>query len=229
LGDSRPRRVVLKVSGKIINPDNPRLVGEYAGLLGRVRGEGVEVAVVVGGGPIARRYIEAARSVGASRSMMDILGIEASRLNARLLIAGLWPLAYPVPPRSIHGFLEAYSTGRIVVCGGFQPGQSTAGTAALVAEAMGADLLVLATTVHGVYDRDPRRHRDARLLRRLTYEEFRRVVEQSVEPGHYELLDPLAVSVLVRSGIPCRVVYGFEPGRVYRALLGGDEGSLITP
>ena len=222
-------RAVVKISGKHIDPAKPGLVEAYARVLRGLAAEGLLAAVVVGGGGVARSYIEAARAAGLSnRGLLDMLGIEAARLNARLLAYLLQPLAHPEPPRSLWEAVERASTGRLVVAGGFQPGQSTAAVAALLAEALGAELLVLATTVEGVYTSDPRRDPSARLIPRLSYRELLRVMEQSVEPGRYELLDPLAVSILERSGIPTRVVDGSDPGNVERAVRGGEVGSLVA-
>jgi len=223
-----PHVAVVKISGKHVNPEKPVLVARYAEVLRRLHGEGYRLAVVVGGGRVARDYIAAAGVVGVNRGLRDALGIEAARLNARLLAYALHPLAYPEPPRSLWEALEAAATGRIVVAGGFQPGQSTAGVAAVLAEAMGADILVLATTVAGVYTGDPRREPGARLLERLSYGELRRVLRQSVEPGHYELLDPLALAIVERSRIPVRVVDGSDPGNVARAVHGEEVGSLVS-
>lgn len=224
-----PAAIVVKISGKHVNPDKPSLVREYAQALTGLHLEGYRLAVVVGGGPVARRYIEAAAAAGANHTHMDLLGIEAARLNARLLAYAMQPHAYPEPPRSIHDALEAAATGRIVVAGGLQPGQSTAAVAALLAEALDARLLVVATTVQGVYTSDPRRHPEARLIRELSYRELRRVMEQSMEPGRYELLDPLAVGILERSRIPARILDGSNPQNVVRAARGEPVGSLVKP
>jgi uridylate kinase len=222
------RQVVVKISGKLVGPDNVELVRGYADMLAGLYDEGYRVAVVTGGGRTARLYIDAAGRLGANKSLQDLLGIEASRLNARLLIYALSDRAYPEPPRSLWEALEAFATGRIVVCGGFQPGQSTTAVAALLAEALSADLLVIATTVAGVYTADPQREPSAKLIPRLSYEEYRQVISQSVEPGRYELLDPLALMVVERSRIPVRVVDGSDPENVARAVRGEDVGSLIS-
>jgi uridylate kinase len=221
--------VVVKISGKLAGPDKAELIMEYARMLRKLYLEGYKLAVVVGGGETAREYIKAAEKLGANKSLQDILGIEAARLNARLLIYALEHYAYPEPPRSLWEALEAFATGKIVVCGGFQPGQSTTAVAAILAEALSAKLLVVATTVAGVYTADPRREPSAKLIPRLSYDEYRRVISQSVEPGRYELLDPLALSIVERSKIPVRVVDGNNPENVAKAVKGENVGSLITP
>jgi len=208
------RRVVVKISGHLINPDNIGLVLRYGECLRKLRGKDVALAVVVGGGVYARKYISAARSLGASESLCDILGVHVTRANALLLISAIGlDHTYPEPPRSVEEFFKASATGKIVVTGGFEPGQSTAAVAALVAEAFGADVLLLATRVEGVYDKDPRVHRDAKLLREVTIAQLREILSktQSMKAGSYELLDPLALAVIERSKIPVIVFNGSKP------------------
>ena len=221
-------KVVVKISGKILTPDNIELVKSYANILKELWEKGILKAVVVGGGSLSRTFIKAAKELGTSKSMQDILGLEASRLNARLLISGLEPYAYPEPPRSIHEVLIASSSGKLVICGGLQPAQSTATVAAIIAELLGANKLVLASAVNGVYSADPRHNPGARLLRRITYSELSKVLSTSLEPGRYELLDPYAVSILRRSKIKTHVVNGFKPENVVKAALGDTSiGTII--
>jgi len=210
--------VLLKVSGKIINPDNPELVKRYADVVRKLVDEGMRIAIVVGGGPYARRYIECVRSLGVSESMADVVGIEVSRLNALLFACALGDVAYRPIPRSLDDVERAWSSGRVVVMGGLQPGQSTAGTAAVVAELLGIKLILYASDVDGVYDRDPRIHRDARKLDIVTVDELRSVLRQRYEAGGYELLDPVALGIVKRAGIEVIVFNGMDPDNVFRAL-----------
>ena len=89
---------------------------------------------MLGEAPIARHYISHARSSGADESTLDELGIEISRLNAKLLIYALKNKAYSHPPTTLQEVKHAVDDGLIVVAGGLHPGQSTNGTAALIAE-----------------------------------------------------------------------------------------------
>ncbi len=227
------RRVVLKISGHLINPDNIGLVLRYGEYLRKLRGEGLALAVVVGGGVYARKYISAARSLGASESLCDILGIHITRANALLLISAIGlGEAYPKPPGSVEEFLKSSATGKIVVTGGFEPGQSTATVAALVAEAFEADALLLATRVEGVYDRDPRVHSDAKLLKEITVAQLKNILSktQSMKAGGYELLDPLALAVIERSKIPVLVFNGSKPWLLENILLKRENpGTIIKP
>ena len=218
--------VVVKLSGKLIEEHGvlSRLVQVLSGLLSEYR-----LVVVTGGGRLARRYAGFLAERGVAKALQDVVGIEASRLNARLVALALGSVA-PIP-RSYWELLEQIAYGvNPVVLGGLQPGQSTTTVAALAAEAVGAERLVIATVVDGIYDRDPSRHPDARLIPRLALHEALRVIESSVEPGRYEMLDPYAASILRRSRIPVYVVNGRHPERVEAAVRGLETiGTLVVP
>lgn len=212
--------VVVKVSGKLVSPENTSLLSAIISVLRDAWREGVLRAVVIGGGRLSRDYISAAGRLGAGKALQDVIGIEASRLKARLVAAALWPDAFPEPPRSIWEVLEASATGKLVVVGGLQPGQSTATVAAIVAEALGAGRLVVASTVDGVYDKDPEKYSDARLLSCIDYDGLLKVLASSLEPGRYELLDPYAISLLRRSNIETIIVNGRRVERIRAAIRG---------
>jgi len=83
-------RVVVSIGGSVLAPDlDPDRVAAYAEAIERLAADGCEVGVVVGGGGVAREYIETARELGANEVELDQLGIGTTRLNARLLIAAL--------------------------------------------------------------------------------------------------------------------------------------------
>ncbi len=220
--------VLLKVSGKIISPSNPGLVRRYAEVIKRLVDGGTRVAVVVGGGEVARRYVECAKALGLSDGAADSLGIEVSRLNALLLSLALGDYGYRPIPRSVEDVERAWSSGRVVVVGGLQPGQSTSGTAAVIAELLGIKLILYATNVDGIYDKDPRRHPDAKKLSVVRVSELHRFLEQGFEAGRYELLDPVALGIVRRSRIEVVVFNGFDPENVERAVR-KEVGTLVVP
>jgi len=226
-----PKNIVVKISGKWINPDKPEIIGGYARVLKKLYEEGYRIAVVVGGGRVAREYIAAGRKLGLSEAMLDLMGIATTRLNAMLFTVILDNLAYQGVPRSLDEFMEAWSTGKIVICGGFQPGQSTNAVSALIAEAIGAKLLVNATTVQGLYDKDPNKYPDAKLIKETNIEETYRILirEQHYAAGGYELMDPLSLMIIKRGKITVKIVYGGDPENVYRAVKGENPGTTIRP
>ena len=222
---------VVKLGGFAfpLRPD-PAVVKGLASIFKRLLGEGFKLAVVAGGGELARELIMAAREAGASEAVCDELGIMASRLNASLLSVFLRPNEVPEIPSDFTSLSRALSSRHITVLGGLQPGQSTDTVAVLAAELMGSKLVVKATDVDGIYTADPKRDPRAEKIPKLTYEEAMRLLSGlPTRAGSYELLDLQAVRLAMRSGISIRVVDGRDPENIYRALKGADVGSLVGP
>ena len=94
------KRIVIKFSGRIFGVENIKLLKDYARFLVKIS-KSYQPIIIAGGGKIARHYISHARSSGADESTLDELGIEISRLNAKLLIYALKNKAYPHPPTSL--------------------------------------------------------------------------------------------------------------------------------
>jgi len=222
------KSIVLKISGKIVNPSNPQLIEKYSNIIRNLVDSGYRIAVVVGGGAPARDYISCARSLGLSEAQADVIGIEVSRINALLLAYALGNYAYTPIPRSIDDLEKAWNSGKVVVLGGLQPGQSTAGTAAVVAEILNIRRILYATDIDGVYDKDPKIYRDARKLDRVTVEELEKVLRQRYEAGGYELLDPIALRIIKRSCIEVTIFNGMEPENIFNALK-NEIGTLVVP
>ena len=186
------------------------------------------LVIVTGGGSIARRYIATARQLGASEFVCDQIGIHVSRLNASLLATGLGETASPSIPESPERMVESMESKLITVMGGLQPGQSTNAVAALAAEAMGADLLVNATDVDGVYTADPRKYPNAKRLDKVTPEELTVILSaEGIKAGEYELMDPLAIRIIQRSRLSAVVVDGRNPSNVEKAMHGKRVGTRI--
>lgn len=219
-------RIVIKVSGRVFGTGGADSVGDYARLLARV-GRHCQPVVVAGGGAVARHYISHARSSGADETTLDELGIEVSRLNARLLICALGGRAHPHPPTTLGEAGRAADGGLIVVAGGLHPGQSTNGTAALIAERVGAAQFINATDVDGVYDRDPNRYKDAKMYKRISVGELRGILaREGSAAGGYDLMDMVALKIIERSGIRTRIIRS-DP-KVLEGAIRGDPAAAGT-
>lgn len=219
-------RVVIKLSGRVFSGETGDEIYSYAEMLGELAEQGVQPVVVAGGGKVARHYIGIARGFGMDEASLDIIGIEVSRLNARMLIAALGPgRAHPGVPADLEQVTEAALGGRIVVVGGLHPGQSTNATAALIAEKVGARRFVNATDVDGIYDADPRTNKGARLFDRITTRQCRELLggENSMAGG-YDLMDIVALKVIERSRLPT-VVLKSDPAIIKAAILGGKKNA----
>lgn len=186
------------------------------------------VFIVTGGGKAARDYIGAARELGADEATCDLIGIELTRLNARLLIAALGEAAYHEPPLDYKQAKQASLGGRIVVMGGVSPGHTTDAVAAILAEYVGADLLVNATSIDGVYTSDPKKNKNARKFETMTPKQLIEVVMKTeMVAGANSPIDLLAAKVIERSNIKTIVLNGENPKDIMDAVSGKHKGTVI--
>jgi uridylate kinase len=223
-------KAVLKLGGFIFDSElSGKKVGTYAKVMKEFSRKNRLVAVT-GGGSIARKYIAAARELGASEFVCDQIGIHVSRLNAKVLATALGEAALPNMPESPDDLMASIGSNLIVVMGGLQPGQSTNAVAALAAEAMRADLLVNATDVDGAYTADPRKDPNARKLDEVTPDELTEILStEGFKAGEYNLMDPLALRIIKRSKIPAIIVDGRDPSNIAKVLDGKRIGTKIVP
>ena len=225
-------RVVISLGGSVLAPDlDAASIRAHAEAIEQLDAAGVELGLVVGGGSVARDYIEAARELGANEIALDDIGISVTRLNAQLLIAALDGIAAPKPVEGYEGGLEAMRRGDIPVLGGVTPGQTTDAVSAALAEYVEADLLVYATSVPGVFTADPDEDDDAEYIPSMTPAELVDViVDTELIAGSSAPVDLLAAKLIERSGMRTIVLDGTEPKRVVDAVLRGvHEGTDITP
>jgi len=222
-------KAVLKLGGSTFDPEpSPTRIDGYAKVIGAFSKKN-QLVVVTGGGSMARKYIAAARQLGASETLCDQIGIQVSRLNARLLVASLRGLAFPEIPDRLEDLARFAASSMVVVMGGLQPGQSTNAVAALAAETIRADLLVNATDVDGVYTADPHKDSRARKLDEVTPEELETILaREGFGAGEYALMDPLALRIIRRSRIPVTIVDGRDPSSIDKALHGKRIGTRLV-
>jgi uridylate kinase len=224
----RKKRVVIKLSGSIFSQDASHAsIKKYAEMFRDISNR-VQPIVIAGGGKVARHYINLARNLGSDEANLDIIGIEVSRLNAKLLIVALGDQAYSQVPKNLEEVTIAVASGKIVIAGGLHPGQSTNATSALIAETSKASSFVNATDVDGIYDSDPNTHTNARLFKEITVNECVEILRvESAMAGTYDLMDIIALKVIERSKIPTRVVRS-DISNIRDAVDGKDIGTKIV-
>ncbi len=221
--------LVVSIGGSVLTSNlDPERIRKYASSIKALAKEHTTY-IVVGGGRIARDYITAARDLGANEVECDIIGIDMTRINAKLLIAALDSTAYPVPLTSYQDARNAAISGKVVVMGGLIPGQTTDAVSAVLAEYVGADLLINATSVDGVYTADPNRDSKAEKISSMTPSQLVDIVMKiDMSAGSNSPLDPLAAKIIQRCGIKTFVIDGREPGNINEAAAGRHNGTLIS-
>jgi len=231
------RRVVLKLSGEAFADPaldygiDPTTVSRVADEVVAVHNEGHEIAIVVGGGNIFRGLSSAA--VGMDRANADYMGMLATVINALAIRDALETAGSPCRVQTainIQQVAEPYlrlrairhmEKGRIVVFAGGtgNPFFTTDTTAALRGAEIGADMVLKATKVDGVYDDDPATNPDATLLHDISY--------MDVIGNQLKVMDATAITMCMDNHLPIRVFNMTTAGNIAAAIRGEAIGTLV--
>lgn len=212
----KDKNTVIKIGGSLLFTKDKEIDAEkihnFCQIFKKMKKSGTHV-IVCGGGKIAREYINVVRFFKGNEALCDTFGIDLSRINAKLIISAFQDFAYPLVPKSIEELSTAVLFGKIIVMGGLQPGQSTTSVALEVAEFVNAEELVVLTDVAGIYEKDPKKFADAKLLKNLTYAELDEIVIKSqgnkqAAAGEYRIFDAVSLQILKRSKLNIKVMSG---------------------
>lgn len=195
--------VVMSLGGSIVVPDEIDYVF-LENLKKLLHKFNYKFIIVVGGGKTARKYIEPLKKAGLSNEQQDWIGIEVTRLNAKLvsLFFGL----HQEIPKTIFELIPIFRKHKISIIGGIKPGTTTDGIAALAAERVKASFLINMTNVKGLYNKDPSKHKDAKLIKSITYTNLKRIMPKEEAPGQHFILDKLALKTIEKHKIKAFII-----------------------
>ena len=221
-------KIVIAIGGSILLKEyDCKKFQEYSDILKDLTKEH-ELFVVIGGGKPAREYISVVRDLGAGEAQCDDIGIEVTRINAKLMLAALGDVAYQRVPHNFQEALEFSATGKIIVMGGTEPAHSTDAVSAILAEYVQADKLINLTSVDGMYTKDPNKFDDAELVPEITATDLLEFLSgKDVKAGTYEFFDATAVQMIKRSNLETVITNGFEPENLIKAVNGEKIGTRI--
>jgi uridylate kinase len=232
------KRVLLKLSGEALKADreygiDPKFIVDLAEELKEIHQLGVELAIVIGGGNIFRGASEAAAQM--NRAVADSIGMIATVINSLMLQDTLERLDVPTRVLSavnMSQVCEHYirrrairhmEKGRLIILGGGtgNPFFTTDSAAALRANELGAEVLLKATKVDGVYDSDPEKNPGAVKYSNISYHE---VISKNLR-----VMDTSAFSLCRDNRIPIIVFNLFERGNIRRVICGESQlGTLVN-
>ncbi len=232
----RYTRVLLKLSGEALAGDkdfgiDATTVNDFSKEIAEVVGLGVEMALVIGGGNIFRGM--AASEQGMDRASADNMGMLATVMNAlavqdslektglqtRVLSAiTMREVAEPYIRRRAMRHLEK---GRVVIfaAGTGNPFFTTDTAAALRANEIKAQVILKATKVNGVYDKDPMKYEDAVMYQNVSYDETLQ--------KHLKVMDATAISLAMDNNLPIIVFNLKQPGNIKRVVMGENVGTIV--
>jgi len=235
MAELRYRRVLLKLSGEALaGPDrfgiNPATVSQLCAQMAEVLDDGLELAMVIGGGNIFRGMAAAAQ--GMDRSSADYMGMLATVLNAVAVQDALEKLGHAtrvLSAISMQEVCESYirrrairhlEKGRVVICAGGtgNPYFTTDTAAALRGMELKCDAIVKATKVDGVYDKDPVKHSDAVKYAKISYSE--------AISKRLGVMDTTAITLAMENNIPIIVCNMFN-GDIRKLLMGQNVGTVV--
>ena len=233
----RYRRVLLKLSGEALMGDldygiQPVVIQRIAAEIATALAQGIEIAIVVGGGNIFRG--EGLARAGMDRVTGDYMGMLATVMNALAIQDALESkdiFARVMSALQIHDVCEDYirrravrhlEKGRVVIlaAGTGNPFFTTDTAASLRAIEIGADILLKATKVDGVYDADPMTNPDAKRFEQVTYDN---VIENKLN-----VMDATAIVMCRDNQLPLRVFDLTRSNALVEAMAGKDLGTLIS-
>lgn len=219
----------MRIGGSVVaSPPNPELIRKYAELISDLRSRGHEVAVVVGGGRLAREFISWAHELGLSEQEQDELAISVSRLFAQMLAMRIGGYEWRTVPTTIEEATRMLNERGVVIMGGIKPGMTTDAVAALIASEVKAEMIVKATDQDGVYTKDPRKYPNAKKINELSFEELDKMLaEDRHRAGIHQIIDPEAARMLREKRIKTVVVNGFRPENILLAIGGAAVGTVI--
>ena len=231
------RRILLKLSGEALGGQagsgiNAKALESMARQIRELRDLGIEVVIVIGGGNIFRGVTGS--EVGIERATADYMGMLGTVINALALQAALEKFGVPTRVQSaitMHQVAEAFirrrairhlEKGRVVIFGGGtgNPYFSTDTAAALRANEIGAEVILKATKVDGIYDSDPMVNKEAKRYDQLTYIEALQ--------KRLKVMDSTAFSLCMDNKMPIVVFDIFREDNLRRIMMGENVGTLVT-
>lgn len=230
------KRILLKISGEALQSDgesgiNAEALDTISNEIKEIHAMGIEIAIVIGGGNIFRGITGS--SAGMDRSTADYMGMLATVINALALqdylerhdvttrvqtALEIKQVAEPFIKRKAIRHLEK---GRVVIfaSGTGNPFFTTDTAATLRALQINADVILKATKVDGVYDKDPLKHEDAIKFKQLSYMEILK--------KELKVMDATSISLCMEGNIPIVVFNLFQKGNIKSIVMGNDIGTTV--
>ena len=220
--------IVISIGGSVILSKEADIVflEKLANLLKKLSKQ-YKIFIIVGGGKIARTYIKLGRDLKFNEEVLDEIGIDMTRVNAKLLAHIIKDSNKKIP----HTTDEAKNVDEpIVVMGGTTPGHSTDMVGAELAEKIKAVRYVIATNVNGIFDKDPNKYNDAKQLKEVKIDRLIQKYGSSWDAaGKNIIIDGPALKIIKRAGLITYVVNGKRLDQLEKALIGQSfDGTKIT-
>ena len=204
--------IVISLGGSLIVPEEIdwKFLKQFKKIIeGKIK-KGFRFIIVTGGGKTARKYIEAGAKMGdVDTEDKDWIGIHATRMNAHFIRTIFKKYAHPTistNPYDLEGFLKAKES--ILVAAGYRPGNSTDYISILLAKHFEVKRVANLSNINYVCDKDPKKHKDAKKIKEISWAEFQKIVGDKWDPGSNVPFDPVASKLAAKEEIEVSILNG---------------------
>jgi uridylate kinase len=224
--------IVISLGGSLIVPEEIdwKFLKQFKKIIEEKIKKGFRFIIVTGGGKTARKYIEAGAKMGSiDTEDKDWIGIHATRMNAHFIRTIFKKYAHPTistNPYDLEGFLKAKES--ILVAAGYRPGNSTDYISILLAKHFEVKKVANLSNIDYVCDKDPKKHRDAKKIKEISWAEFQKIVGDKWDPGSNVPFDPVASKLAAKENIEVSIFNGKKLSN-FQKYLNGEKfvGTVI--
>jgi uridylate kinase len=206
------KMIVISLGGSLIVPEEIdwKFIKQFKKIIETKIKKGFRFIIVTGGGKTARKYIEAGAKMGSvDAEDKDWIGIHATRMNAHFIRTIFKKYAHPTistNPYDLEGFLKVKES--ILVAAGYRPGNSTDYISILLAKHFDIKKVANLSNIDYVCDKDPKKHKDAKKIKNISWPEFQKIVGDKWDPGSNVPFDPVASRLAAKENIEVSIFNG---------------------
>jgi uridylate kinase len=206
---SKKRVVVISLGGSVIIPDKVdyKTLEKFREVI-RKNSNKFRFVVVCGGGSVARKYINAIEKDGQKGKFLSLSGISTTRMNARFMNYFFKREPKEGIPLSLDDLKKELKQERVVFCGalGYKPEQTSDSNAAEIASEYDTFFINI-TNVKGLYNKDPNKHKDAKLIKKISWNKFNKKANSlKYKPGQHFVLDQKASKIIMENQTPTYII-----------------------
>jgi uridylate kinase len=223
--------IIISLGGSLIVPHNVdiKFLTKFKKVILNFIAKKNKVILICGGGSVCRQYQQAVKQVNPKVSNLDLdwLGIDITQLNA--LAVKLMFGKYAASQILINPTKKIKTSQRIIIGSGWKPGCSSDKDAVLAAKTYNCKTVINLSNIKYVYDKDPRQHKNARRLPKLSWPEFRKIIGHRWVPGANVPFDPVAAGLAQKLGLKLVIMKGSDLGN-FKKFLNGEkfQGTIVA-
>ena len=228
------RYFILSLGGSLIVPNggiDTKFLKTFENFIRKKVAQGCHFFIVTGGGATARHYRDAGRAVLEKKITiedLDWLGLHSTRLNGHLIRTIFRDIAYQYLIKHYDMIDKKATDYPVVICVGWQPGWSTDYDAVLLAQDYDIPMVINMSDIKAVMDKDPNKYKDARPIKKMSWNELLKITGTEWRPGLSSPFDPVAAKLAQKIGIKVIVCDGRNLRNLDNIVEGKEfEGTVI--